>query len=194
MSQSFDETFRGVLGDPDFDPNVADLYTPRVLRRMGRMAEQPGAVAKIRERQPTIARKNSRPSFRTIGKQVSAFRTNSLETFVHELFMFCTLTMWVLGGNLTPPLKGERPWLGRSAQPSWLHLWLSLLLPLHRLQRPKKASPTNKASPYNADPTRRTSRLGHMVRAAISRAARNITKDQKQKNMVAIRQRIAEMR
>jgi hypothetical protein len=103
--------------------------------------------------------------------------------------------LWVVRGNLTPAsrgrTKGERPWLRRS---SWLHLWLSLLLPLHRLQRPKKASPTNKASPHNADPTRRTSRLRDTVRAAISRAVRYITKDQKQENMVAIRQRIAEMR
>jgi hypothetical protein len=104
-------------------------------------------------------------------------------------------SMWnhsgAAGKSYANPLKGEQL---RSAQPSWLHLWLSLLLPLHRLQRPKKASPPNKASPYNADPTRRTSRLGHTVRAAISRAVRYITKDQKQKNMVAIRHRIAEMR
>jgi hypothetical protein len=125
---------------------------------------------------------------------VSAFRTNSLGTFIHELFMCCTLQRMepfgCCGGK-----KGERPWLRRSAQPSWLHLWLSLLFPLHRLQRPKKASPTNKASPYNADPTRRTSCSRHAVRAPISRAAAgDFTKDQKQKNMVAIRQRIAEMR
>src|SRR5258708_23253957 len=99
------------------------------------------------------------------------------------------------GQSYANPLKGERPWLRRSAQPSWLHLWLSLLLPLHRLQRPKNASPTNKASPYNADPTRRTSRLRDTVPTAISRAAAAyITKDQNQKNMVALLQRIAEMR
>jgi hypothetical protein len=128
-----------------------------------------------------------------------AARERQGNTFIHGLFMCCTLQrvepLWVVRGNLTPAsrgrTKGERPWLRRS---SWLHLWLSLLLPLHRLQRPKKASPTNKASPHNADPTRRTSRLRDTVRAAISRAVRYITKDQKQENMVAIRQRIAEMR
>src|SRR6266849_6014963 len=126
--------------------------------------------------------------FRTIGKQYRRFGQTPWELSFMSCSCAAHYSVWnplgAAGQSYANPLKGERPWLRRSAQPSWLHLWLSLLLPLHRLQRPKKASPTNKASPYNADPTRRTSRLRHKVRAAISRAAvRDIIKDQKQKNI-----------
>jgi hypothetical protein len=134
------------------------------------------------------------------GQAVQAFRTNSLRLSFMSCSR-CTLQrvepFRCCGAILRKPLegrtKGERQWLRRSAQPSWLHLRLSLLHPLHRLQRPKKASPTNKARPHNVDPTRRTSRLSYTVRAAISKAVR-YTKGQKQENIIAIRQRIAEMR
>jgi hypothetical protein len=50
MSDSTD-FLRDVLGDPIAELNVDELYTPCVLRRMARMAQQPAAIARTQERQ-----------------------------------------------------------------------------------------------------------------------------------------------